>query len=107
MQEHNVTVGVAGLDLNADEFVDAALSYKRGCLVEAVDELKGHQLYIIAARETVNEWENHPTLINPGYLAVVKDILSTAERILGICYEPSGRDDGETAGVSAGEGVRE
>jgi hypothetical protein len=46
-------------------------------------------------------------LINPGYLNVVDDILSTAERVLGICYEPSGRDDGETAGVSAGEGVRE
>jgi hypothetical protein len=46
-------------------------------------------------------------LINPGYLNVVDDILSTAERVLGICYEPSGRDDGETAEVSAGEGVRE
>jgi hypothetical protein len=84
-----VEVGVGGLDLTNEQFVDAALTQPYDQLVVAAEELKRHQLYIIAARETVNEWERTPHLIDPRYLSVVKDILDTAERLVGITYKPN------------------
>jgi hypothetical protein len=105
--EPDQVIDIVGLDMSRDQFVDAALSHERQKLLDAVDELKRHQLYILAARETVNEWSQYPDKITPAYLGVVQDILATAEKVLGISYESVGCDDESVTEVSPSEGVRE
>lgn len=109
----NVEVGVAGLNLAPDQFVDALHEQPRDALEAAAAELKQHQIYIIHARDTVNGWKDQEHLINPGYLHVVEDILATAERVLGISWpqqecevsdEPNRCDDVEATQVLTNEG---
>lgn len=73
-----------------DELIDAAgdlMQARPESLNAAIDEIRQHRNYLRVARETVDDWENYPELINPSYLAVVKDILETAERLAGIPRE--------------------